>query len=120
METRPFFLQLARKHRRLLVGAAWAEWDVPEGWLALVEHLVGLIDAAILFNADAECFKFDEMAECSGHLVVIATYPRHLDPVIDDLLVAAWDASEGVCMCCGAYAITTKPLCSAHILGRGM
>jgi len=119
VETRPFFLQLARKHSRVLAGAEWSEWDVPEGWFGLVAHLVGLIDAAVHLNADAECFEFVEMAECSGHLVVIATYPRHLDPVVDGLLVAAWDASEGVCMRCGSYAVTTTPLCSAHILGRG-
>lgn len=76
-----------------------------------------LVGHPLRFVADV---PLQRMAECSGHLVVIATYPRHLDPVIDSLLVAAWDASEGVCMRCGSNAVTTTPLCSAHILGRGV
>ena len=86
------------------------------GWRTLISHTIQQIDEGIS-DQDAETFKWIELTESRGHLLMMAKYPLHLNPWLDDLLSMAWDSSEDICQQCGQYSTVQSEsgtFCKAH------
>ena len=97
-----------------------SNFDAPEGWQALIAYTVQQIDA-LLSDKKAAAFGWIGIAAETAHLEMVARYPAHLDPGLDRLLVAAWDASGDLCQQCGAYAMLESndaTLCASHLPAR--
>ena len=113
-----FRSELDLKYRRLFARAFLKKFDAPMGWHALISQTIKQIDDGIS-NEDAASFKWIDITESRGHLLIIAKYPLHLDPWLDNLLTTAWDASADICQVCGQYATIQSEsgtLCTLHRL----
>lgn len=94
---------LAAKFPRLFQTSEWPSGDVPDGWFGIVRHTLQRVDTA-LSDPDAAAFQLVGVEESSGRLVMVARYPAHCDPEVEQILGDAWDASEDICELCGDYS----------------
>lgn len=102
---------LAARFPRLFQTLGWPAGDVPDGWIGIIERTLQRIDDAIS-DTDAAAFQLVGVEESSGRLVIVGRYPAHCDPVLEQILGDAWDASGDICELCGDYSANSSSLFS--------
>ena len=111
-----FRAQLDRDYRRLFIRSFYQKFDVPVGWHKILLHALKEIDSEIS-DQDAAKFKWIEIAESRGQFLMMAKYPTHLNPWLNNLLSNVWHASADICQVCGQYATVQSEsgvFCNLH------
>ena len=101
--------QILNKHSSLFHGRPTPVWtDVPDGWLALLDFTLDQMWWG-LSPKERAAVRITHVIGEHGALVVRGAYPVKCE----DLLIAMRDASAGLCVCCGQYAVSwaVLPLC---------
>ena len=68
-----FRSELDLEYKRLFIRSFHQKFDVPMGWRTLISHTIQQIDEGIS-DQDAETFKWIELTESRGHLLMMAKY----------------------------------------------